>query len=66
MLLFFEDHLATIEDLDAVEAFYLASTVDRVSTGWAQAQQWRPYALASRVWSRRLPRWSTTVGASSK
>jgi hypothetical protein len=32
MLLFFEDHLATIDDLDAVKACHLASTADPVST----------------------------------
>jgi hypothetical protein len=32
VLLFVEDHLATIQDLDAVKAYDLASTVDPPST----------------------------------
>jgi hypothetical protein len=46
MLLFFEDHLATIEDLDAVNACHLASTVDPVSTigidpAWHFGDAWK-------------------------
>jgi hypothetical protein len=46
VLLFVEDHLATIQDLDAVKAYDLASTVDPPSTIGIDAA-WQPLSADS-------------------